>query len=56
MISLKTGWNMVVVPQATAPPDDAATVFRLDKSANAYIFHEGDLLPYELHWLFKNNK
>ena len=55
-ISLKTGWNMVVVPKATAPPGDAATVFRLDKSANAYIFHEGDLLPYELHWLFKNNK
>ena len=47
---------MVVVPQATAPPDDATAIFRLDKSAKAYVFHEDDLLPNELYWLFKKNK
>ena len=55
-ISLKPGWNMVVVPQETAPPDGALAVFRLDKATQAYIFHEGVLLPNELHWIFKKNK
>ena len=55
-INLKPGWNMVVVPQTTAPPDDASIVFRLDKAAGAYVFHEGALLPNELHWIFKKDK
>jgi hypothetical protein len=55
-VSLKPGWNMVVVSQATAPPEDAMVVFRLDRAASAYVFHEGVLLPNELHWIFKKDK
>ena len=55
-ISLKPGWNMVVVPQKTPLPADTRTVFRLDKTARAYTHHEGALLPNELYWIFKKNK
>ena len=55
-ISLKPGWNMVVVPQKTPLPADTRTVFHLDKTARAYTHHEGALLPNELYWIFKKNK
>ena len=54
-IILKTGWNMVVVPQKTPLPADTRAVFHLDKTARAYTYHEGALLPNELYWIFKKN-